>query len=142
MVDISSFRRDAKAMRDGEWVSPGPEYGDFKVHTRALGNKFHDAVAARMKLIARNYGGEDRIPSDVRADIGNEELIKHCLIGIDGLNDGGVPVTFERFCQMIKDPSYGELSNAVFLAASMVGRNRTADLKEAAGNSERPSNNT
>jgi hypothetical protein len=134
-MDINSLKRDARAMRDGEWVSPGPEYGTLEIKTRALGPRFQDARAGAMKLAARAHLTEDRIPSEERERIVTEALITECLLDVRGLTEGGQPVDFKRFCVLVRDPAYGELNNAAFIAAGLVGRARQAATTDAVGNS-------
>jgi hypothetical protein len=136
MVDLSTFKRDARAMRDGEWVSPGPEYGDLMIHTRALGPRFQDARAARLRAAGKQFLTEDRIPSEVRDRINTDTLVDECLIDVRGLAEGGKAIDFKRFCELIRDPAYGELNNAAFIAAGLVGRSQQADIEAAVGNSQ------
>jgi len=135
MIDVSSFRRDARAMRDGDWQSPGPEYGPLRLKTRALGHAYNDAVQAGLKQLARVYLSEDRIPSEERAKVQVEALIAHCLIDVEGLSEKGKTMPFARFLELIRDPSYGDLSNAAFIAAGLVGRSQSAATEDAVGNS-------
>jgi hypothetical protein len=134
MVDVSSFKRNASAMRDGEWISPGPEYGDLLIKTRALGPAFQDARAAALRAAAKRHLTEDRIPSAEREAIVTDALIDHCLIDIKGLTDGGALVTIARFREMIRDPGFGELNNAAFIAAGLVGRSQAHETEAAVGN--------
>jgi hypothetical protein len=135
MADISTFKRNAAAMRDGEWVSPGPEYGPLMIRTRALGPAFQDARAAALRAAAKRYLTEDRIPSAEREAIVTEALIEHCLLDVKGLTDGGQPITLKRFCELIRDPAFGELNNVAFIAAGLVGRSQANEAEAIVGNS-------
>ena len=139
MVDIATFKRDARAMREGEWVSPGEEYGDLEIQCRALAYDYLDLQRAMIKRAAREAGGEDRIPSEVMARINTDCLIEKGLLGVRGLTEGGVPVSFARFCEMLRNPGYGELTNVAFIACSKVGRQKAAEAEDAVGNSPPPS---
>ena len=92
-----------------------------------------------MKLAARKAGGEDRVPAEVRAQINVDCLIDRGLLDVRGLTESGEPVTFARFCDMLRDPGYGDLTNVAFLAAGMVGRQKAAETEAALGNSPAPS---
>lgn len=135
MIDLKSFRRDGRAMKDGAWISPGPEYGALEIHTAAIGPRYRDHVAGAMRAAAKQHLSEDRIPASVRDAVNTEALISTCLIGVRGLSDGGAPVTFERFCELIRDPEYVELNNAAFIAAGLVGRQVAEATEQAVGNS-------
>lgn len=135
MVDISSFRRDARAMRDGAWIKPGPEYGPLEIHTRAMGPRFRDALAANLRAAAKQHLTEDRIPSEVREQITTDALIEHCLLDVRGITENGAPITFARFCELIRDPAFAELNNAAFIAAGLVGRQQQEQADAALGNS-------
>jgi hypothetical protein len=142
MIDLKSFRRDATAMRDGDWISPGPEYGPLEIRTRALGPRYRDHVGAAIRAAAKQHLSEERIPAEVRDTIQTEALIATCLQDVRGLADGGTPVTFARFCDLIRDPGYGELNNAAFVAAGLVGRQQGEERDAALGNSPSTSAST
>lgn len=135
MVEIASFKRNAVAMRDGDWVAPLAEFPTFEIKTKAMGYAYADAQAAKVKRAARQFGGEDRIPTAERARINTEALTEKCLLDVRGLTSGGQPIDFAAFCLLIQDDGFGELSNAAFGAAFAVGRDRAADIEDAAGNS-------
>lgn len=139
MVDISSFRRDANAMAHGEWVSPGPEFGDIEIRTKAISYSYIDAKAAAMRQAAREFGGIDKIPSEREARINVECMINHALLDVRGLTAGGEPVGFRAFCDMLRNPEFGELASMAFTACNLVGRLRAADMDAGAGNSVAPS---
>jgi hypothetical protein len=135
MVDVSSFKRNGRAMREGVWIKPGPEFGDLEIHTRGIGFSFRDAQSAALRTAARKHNGEDRIPSEVRDQIATDALISECLRDVRGLTEAGKPVDFARYCDMLRDPDYVELNNAAFLAAQMASRLTDEDTAAAVGNS-------
>jgi hypothetical protein len=135
MIDLKSFRRDGRAMKDGAWISPGPEYGALEIHTAAIGPRYRDHVAAAIRAAAKKHLSEERIPAEVRDAINTEALIATCLMDVRGLSDGGTPITFARFCDLIRDPEYVELNNAAFIAAGLVGRQLAEATEQAVGNS-------
>lgn len=138
MIDLKTFRRDGRAMRDGQWICPGPEYGTLEILTRAIGPRYRDHVAAAVRAAAKQHLSEDRIPAEVRDAINTEALIATCLQDVRGLAEEGQPVTFARFCELIRQDDFVELNNAAFIAAGLVGRQVEQATKEAVGNS-RPS---
>ena len=134
MVDISTFKRDANAMNSGEWVNPGTEFGGIEIKAKALGYAYIDLQAAELRKAARKFGGEDRIPSETRAAINLDCMIRTALIDVRGVTVDGAPLSFDTFCELLRDPAYGELANVAFIACGMVGRQRAADMEDAAGN--------
>ena len=142
-MKVGSFRRDAKAMRDGEWVSPGPAYGEVEIRTRAMLPSYYDRLAAMNAREARRVGGEDKIGMSFKNSSIIEALIDHCLLDIRGLeNDDGSAVTFAQFCEMIRQEDFAELATMAIVATSQVGRSREDELADATKNSPRPSPTT
>lgn len=134
-MKVGSFRRDAKAMRDGEWVSPGPEFGEVEILTRAMLPAYFDAVNAKTAREARRVGGEAKIGQAFRNKVIVDCLIEHCLMDIRGLeNDDGSPVSFEQFCDMIQQEEFSELATMALQATNQVGRSRDDELADALGN--------
>jgi hypothetical protein len=139
-MKVGSFRRDAKAMRDGEWVSPGPEFDDVEIKTRAMLPAYHDKLAALRAREARRVGGEAKIGMEFMNRAIVDCLIECCLLDIRGLTHDSepgepvVPVMFEEFVEMIKDPGYAELAAMAVQATAQVGRARDEDLQDAVGN--------
>lgn len=130
-MDIRSFRRQTKP----EWVSPGPDYGDVEILCRPLGFDYIDEQARLLRVAARKAGGEDRISSADRAALNVEAMIKTGLVDVRGLVDNGNPVTFTQFCDLLRQPEFGELANLAMAACGAAGRVRQDDMEEAAGNS-------
>jgi hypothetical protein len=59
---------------------------------------------------------------------------------VSGLDDAaGAPIAFPAFCDLLRDPDYGQLVVACMLAAGMVGRQVGQDKVDASGNSATPS---
>jgi hypothetical protein len=135
MADLNTFRRNAKAMAEGEWINPGAEFGGIEIQCKALGFRYFDSVERKLKRAARLSGGEDQITSETRARINLESLIEECLLDVRNLTKGGETVAFAEFCELVLDPGYGELGAICFKACSMVGRQLAVDLQDAAKNS-------
>jgi hypothetical protein len=135
MVSIATFTRNPTAMRDGEWISPGPEYDDLELKVRYLGHDFLDMVAAKRRVLSRRHGGDDRIPSADLARINTEALVAHGILDVRGLTNGsGADVTIAEFRQLLLDPDNAELVNVVFTCCNRVGRARDDDLADAVKN--------
>ena len=135
-MKVGSFRRDARAMRDGEWVSPGPEFGEVEIKTRAMLPAYYDKLAALTAREARRVGGENKIGMEFRNRSIVACLVEFCLQDIRGLeHDNGEPVTFEQFVEMIGQEDYSELATMAIVATAQVGRSRDDELSDAVGNS-------
>lgn len=135
-MKTSSFKRDARAMRDGEWVSPGPEFGEIEIKTKAMLPSYYDAMNAKTAREARRAGGEAKIGQAFRNKVIVDCMIEHCLMDIRGLeHDDGTPVLFAEFCEMIQDESFSELATMAIQATAQVGRSREDELVAAVGNS-------
>ena len=136
MTKLSTFSRDARAMRDGDWISPGPEYGEIEIKTRAMGPTYSDARAAMIRREARLAGGEQKIGQKRRNEIDLECLIKHCLLDVRGLtHDDDTAVTFAEFCDLLPKPEHAELAVLAFTCAGLVGQSKAVQIEEATGNS-------
>ncbi len=135
-MKVTSFRRDAKAMRDGEWVSPGPEFGDVEIKTRAMMSAYYDSLNAKTAREARRVGGENKIGQQFKNRVIIEAMIDHCLLDIRGLeHDDGTPITIAEFRDMIREEDYAELATMALQATIQVGRQRDDELQDAVGNS-------
>jgi hypothetical protein len=136
MAKLSSFKQDAKAIAEGEWVRVGEEYDDLEIRTRGFTDAYFDAQAARQRRAAVGLGGDvSKLPSAIRRSINVDCLIQHVVLDVRNLtHDDGKPVTHDEFCDLLRDPNYAELVVACFKAAGKVGQRRTADLEDASGN--------
>jgi hypothetical protein len=136
MARLSSFKIDSKAREQGEWVSPGDEYGNLEILTRGFTDSYTDARAAKVRRAAMQFGGDaSKIPSAVSRAISVDCMIAHVLLGVRGLEDDtGQPVEFAAFVGLLRDPDYGDLFVAAVRAASMVGMRKVADINDALGN--------
>lgn len=130
-MDIRSFRRQTAA----SWVSPGPDYPGIEFLCRPLSFAYIDEQARLLRAAARAAGGEDRVTSEARAKINVEAMLKTSVEDVRGLTEGGATVTFARFCDLVREPEFGELANLALAACGVAGMIRTADMEDAAGNS-------
>ena len=135
-MKVGTFRRDARAMREGEWVSPGPEFEDVEIKTRAMLPVYHDQYAIRVAREARRVGGEANIGIEFRNRLVVDLIIAHCILDIRGLeHDDHTPILFEEFCEMIRDESYADLAAMAIKATGAVGRARDDVREDAIKNS-------
>jgi hypothetical protein len=141
MAKLSTFKTNSRALKEGEWVRPGEEYGDLEILTRGLTDTYFDAQAARQRRAAVGFGGNvDKLPVAIRRAINLDLLIEHVVLDVRNLeHDDGTKVTFDQFTQMLRDPDYAELATACFAAASLVGRRRAVDVEDAVPSSAAPS---
>lgn len=141
MARLSGFKINSKAIENGQWVSPGEEYDDLQILTRGFTDLYTDARAAKLRRAALAYSGETtKVPNSIQREILVECMIEHVLLDVRNLTDDqGSPVDFARFCDLLRDPDYADLVTASIRAASLVGKQRLADTKDAAGNSATPS---
>lgn len=137
MAKLSTFGRNAKAMREGDWVNPGAEYGGLEIKTKAMNADYADFRTGALRLAVRAEGGnEQKVGAEVRNRIDIEALNTKCLLDIRGLEHAdGKPVSIDEFKQMILLPEYGELAIIAFQCAGQVGRVNAAMAQEAEGNS-------
>lgn len=128
--------KNSAAIKNGEWVALGEEFGEVEVLTRGLTDPFLDAQAAKQRQAAKGFGGEvARLPVATRRKINIDCLNKHVLLDVRGLTDDeGRALTIDEFKDLLYDPAYEELVTACFLAAKQVGERRDDDLGDAAGN--------
>lgn len=135
-MKVGSFKRDPRAMREGEWVPAGPEFGELTIKTKAMGTAFADAQQAMLRREARLAAGEANIKQEKRNAIFAECLIQHCLLDVKGLeHDDGSAVTFPEFCEMLRLEEFSELAIVATNCAAQVGRRAAVQAEDAAGNS-------
>lgn len=141
MAKLGSFGRSRSAMDEGEWVSPGDEFDDLEIKTRAYNDAYTDLRALKLRREARRHGGDiGKIPNAVQRAIIVDCLVAHCLQDVRNLeDDDGTPVPFDQFAEMLKDPRYGDLFIAATAAPAKVGLASAEEAEEAEGNSPAPS---
>lgn len=137
MAKLGSFGRSRSALDEGEWVSPGDEFDDLEIKTRAYNDAYTDLRAQKLRREARRYGGDiGKIPNAVQRGIIVDCLVAHCLQDVRNLEgEDGAPVPFDAFVEMLKDPRYGDLFVAATAAPARVGLTVGDDAEEAEGNS-------
>jgi hypothetical protein len=134
MAQLTKFKRNTAAIEGGQWITLR-EYDGLRIKTRGFTDAYRDNVALRRRRAAADYGNDEvRIPARVQREITIEGLINDLLLDVADLTGpDGQPVTFEAFCNLLRDPDYEELSLACVEAAQQVGRRGQRDKAEAAG---------
>jgi hypothetical protein len=137
MAKLSEFKTDIKKVEQGEWISPGDEYADLEFLARGFTDKYNDARAGRLRRAAQSLGGDvEKIPTALVRSITVDCLISHLLIDVRGLVDEhGTAITIGQFAELIRSGDYPDLYVAALRAVAQVGKNRSAVIEEAVGNS-------
>jgi hypothetical protein len=132
-MDIGNFKRDSAAIKAGQWVSDIPDAGDIRVRVRGLSSPVAiDARARKERSAAKKDRNRDgTIKAEPGIQIMREVLSEVILLEIEGLTEGGKPVTIERAKAMMLDPNYEGLADIVTWAARAVDRG-VADVTEEA----------
>lgn len=136
MARLNAFKIDSQAVESGQWVSPGEEYDDLMIRCRGWNDAYYDALNRKLRRAALPFNGDTtKIPNAISREIRVECLIAHILLDVKGLaDDDGNTVDFARFCDLLRNPDYGQLVVAAMTAAGLVGR-QVADAKtDAVGN--------
>lgn len=134
MAKLSNFRQDSAAIESGEWVTL-TEYDNLRIKTRGFTNQYKDAMALRRRRAAQSLGGDEaKIPAGILRAITVEALINHLLIDVADLTDeNGEAVTFEAFCNLLRNPDYEPLGLACIEAAQRVGKRQGYDMEDMQG---------
>jgi hypothetical protein len=141
LAKLSAFKIDSRKVEQGEWIQPGEEFEDLEILTRGFTDVYEDAKNGRLRRASVGFGGnQNKIPNAIRREIVVDCLIKHCLLDVRNLSNGdGDAITFTEFCELLRSGDYPDLVNAAIAAASQVGMRRAADVEDAVGNLETPS---
>jgi hypothetical protein len=140
MAKLSDFRVNARKLREGAWVDLGDDWDGMRLHVRAQGRAYFEAKARAEQKAARDVGGDlNRVPDDVLDRIGAEVAAEHLLIDVDGLEDGGKPVSAAAYRAAMLEPDNAPLVAAVLVASSKLERQARAEARAAEGFSAPPS---
>lgn len=136
MAKLKDFRRNSQAVEDGEWVRVADEFDDLEVKVRGYTARYHDLRNAKMRKAAVAVGGDQsRVPAATADAIVLECMLAHIFLDVRNLEDEhGSPVTREGFIDLLRNPDYRQLVNAVLVAAGKVGQMNEDEKVEAAGN--------
>jgi hypothetical protein len=161
MASLTAHRTNTAAVKAGEWVPLGPDYGDIEIFTRGQTDDYLDAQATRQRTAARGFNGDTtRLPVAIRRAINIGLLLEMMLMDVRNLTEEptaeekaaalaekrkpvGRTIEIEEFKEMLRSPDWAEVAGACFAAAERVGRDRivtkTEDLAVAGPSSEPPS---
>lgn len=131
IVKLKSLKSDLKAEREGDWVTcpmiPGTR---FKVkHQESPAFKEARELLMR-KLAARNRGKP--IPSDEMTRELGILVAKELLLGWEGLDE---PYTAELGEEIMTDPAYRKIHDAVNYCANLVGEGQIEFIGDGIKNS-------
>ena len=141
MAELGQFVLNGDALRNGEWIDAGAEYGNIKLKTKGLGPAYADRRAEKMKREERRAGGADRVSQADKNRVDIEALGEVVLLDISGLNhpkqpDGtpGEPVSIDEFRALICLEEAADLAVMAFKCAQRCGQTKRAQTDDAAGN--------
>lgn len=142
-MDITSIKRDSKAIEAGQWVSDIPGMGSLRLKVRGLASPTVVALRSRKERLEPKDGRErdGQLKIEVGLRIFGEVLHEAVLLDWENLTDNGKPVTYssELAKAWLTDPDYQPFADAVVWAASVVD-NAVDEQKEQLGkNSQRSS---
>lgn len=141
MATLKRFRQNSAAINRGEWVDLGIEFDNLEIRSRGLTDAYWDMHQAKIRRAAQAYNDDaNRIPNAIRREINVDCLVDHAILDVRNLyDDDGHPVTLDGFCDLLRNPDFHELIVACFRAAGWVGRQRQAEIDDAAGPLATPS---
>ena len=136
MAKLSAFRADTRAIESGEWIAPGEEFDDLEILTRGYTDAYRDAFAAATRKAGRKFNGDtNRIPSADQRSIMVDALIEHVVLDVRNLaDDDGNSISIDGFRNVLRDPAYPDVLNAVLRAAAQIQTRRADDFKADSGN--------
>jgi len=130
MLKLKSVKTDLKAEREGDWVDY-PEWPGVRFKVKSLQcPEFVEARGRLMRKLAKKYKG-DPIPLDETTKELGTLVANIILLGWDGLDE---PYTPERASEVLTDPSYRKVADAVQFCANIVGDNDEEFVEAAAKN--------
>ena len=130
---LSDIKVNPDAVQNGEWVKEIPEFEDLEVQVRGFDSSaYRLAQAKKIRLLPR---GLRQNPTPEVSDRMQSELLYEVVL-LDWKNligDDGKPIVYskEKAKELLADPQYRALRDAVAWAASVVGADR-GDAREAA----------
>lgn len=136
MARLAALRVDADAIENGEWINPGDEFDGMRLKVRGFTDSYFDAYNQRIRRAAVPFNSDStKIPNAIARAIRAECLSQHVFLDVCGLEgDDGKPLDAAGFRKLLLDPDYGQLVQAVQIAAGMVGRGLSLDIEDATKN--------
>jgi len=140
-MQLNQIAVDVEREEKGDWVEV-PDLPGVSLKVRSLYNKdYQHAQQVAARKMARRYGKQP-IPPDVQTKTYARLLSDHVLLDWSGITDengDAVSYSVEFGRDVLADPQYRRLADAVAWAAGVVGEQDVEDLEDDAKNSEAPS---
>jgi hypothetical protein len=132
-MKLSDIAVDAGRIEQGEWVENIPEMGDLRLKVRGIGNAdWRRLMSKLIDAVPRNKRMGGRVDPDTMDAITTQLLSSACLIDWANLD---VPYSKQKASELLADPQYRALRDAVMWAASQVGQAIEEKKDDQAGNS-------
>lgn len=137
-MDITSIKRDSRAVAEGTWVSEIPNFGNLRLRVRGFTSPKAIELRARLNRQApkSDRHRDGTLKHEANARIMAEVLHSAILLDWDGLTDSGEPTPYDtaKALQWLSDPDYRPFADAVAWAANTVDEGNAETTEELAGN--------
>lgn len=134
-MKLANMKVDHKVSAEGEWIKNIPDMDDLELLVR--GQSCPQARVLRAKLLralpANVRNNPDGLPPEVVDEIEAKICAEALLLGWRNLDD--TPYTIEKALELLNDPDFVTLRDAVGWASSRVGRQAVAARGTELGNS-------
>lgn len=125
-MDVSSLKKNSKAIRAGQWIKDIPQMGDLRLRVRGLNSP--EVIECRAQkeraipLADRRRDGTIKTEDGMR--IMSQVLFEAVLLDWDGLTQDGKPLPYNKDLAEVwlTDPDYMAFADAVAWSAQMVDR--------------------
>lgn len=136
-MKLADIKINAAAIETGRWVSVDHVLPGVKFKVRGIGNadyrRLKDKLIGEIPRAERVKGVDPAALDKINAKL----LIETVLIdwsGIEGDDDAPLAFSKEKAAELLADPNYAVLRNAVEWAAGVVGEDDLAESEAAAKN--------
>lgn len=140
-MKLEDIAVDLEREEKGDWIDI-PDLPGVSLKVRSLFNKdYQNAQQLAARKLARRYGKQP-IPPNIQTRAYARLLAENVLLDWAGITDedgNDVDYTPEFGRDVLSDPKYRKIADAVTWAASIVGEQDSEDLEEDGKNSEAPS---
>lgn len=133
-MDLTNARRSTSADKDGRWVSDIPNMGDLKLRVRGLQSPIVIAHRSRKerKVLRSERERDGTLKPEVSLRLFSETLAEVVLLEWGNLSLNGEPIPYsqEKALELLCDPAYAPLQDAVVYAAGVVEREEEETKRE------------
>ncbi|ACL58947.1 hypothetical protein [Methylobacterium nodulans] len=137
-MKLKSFKTNSALLEQGRWVDDIPQAGNLRLRVRGLGNvdyrtlmdRLVDAVPREKRIRGIDPRERDRITGECLAEA---VLLDWDNLFEDEEETVKVPFSKELAKQLLTDPDYVRLYDAVIWAANLVANESEQDQKDAEG---------